>query len=271
METQKPSFAGSARALHRRAVKIPLPNEEAELSFHRNMANVADAQERKAEMIANPGTSLLDAYEHQLDGIAESYELSLQENVGEDYEAVARSYLLGERSDGIAAMAAYLLEGVWRLQQLFTITDAMFFPVVLRYPRCCTVNIRFASGHATKNAVLYESPEHSHEDLEGEHWETYQYESRWSQKQAAREIRSTARIIRDEFPDPRGRDFEDRKTGGIVSAFGRRGSVFSSAIERVAPDPNRFGEHSAMPELIDESPIAKRTEREWLTDGHVVL
>lgn len=271
MGKQRSWFHRDAGILHRQAIRIPLPNEEAELSFHRNMATVADAQEQKAELIADPETSLLDAYEHQLDGIARSYESSLRENVGDDYEAVARAYLLGERDDGVAAMAAYLLEGVWRLQQLFTITDVLFFPIILRYPRCCTINLRFTSGHATKNAVLYESPEHSDEDLADEHRKTYHSESRWTQKQAARQIKTSARIVRDTFPDPRESDFEDRKTGGIVCAFGRRKSEFSSALECVEPDPNRFSEPAKGPGLVDESAVAKRTERDWLSDGNVVL
>lgn len=257
--------------LHGRAIRIPLPTEEAERQFHRNMETVATAQERKAELLADPTASILEAFEQQLEGIAQSYEYSLVANVGEDYESIAREYVRGERTDGVAAMAAYLQEALWRLEQLFSVTEGTFFPVILRYPRCCTVNIRFTDEYVTTNSILYESPEHSCEDLDEEYAETYHGESYYSQKQAAEHIAATAQIIRDEFPDPRDVDFEERKTGGIVSAVGRRGSEFSSALESVEPDPARFDDAIAGPELVEESPIAKRTERDWLSADAVVF
>ncbi len=269
--TDDAPFTGDSRVLHRRAIRIPLPNEAAELSFYRNMSTVADAQERKARLIADPDTSVLEAYERQLEGIADSFERSLGDTVGDDYEAVAHAYSSGRRDDGLAAMAAYLLEALWRLQQMFTITERTFFPVILRYPRCNTVNIRFVNGHVTENAVLYESPEHAACDLEARHADVYHSESHWSQKQAARRIEASAQLIREAFPDPRETDFETRKIGGIAAAFGRRGSEFSSAIERVEPDPDRFVDTIEAPELIPESPIARRTEREWLPEDAVVL
>lgn len=269
--TDDTPFTGDSRVLHRRAVRIPLRDDAAELSFHRTMSTVADAQERKARLIADPDTSILEAYERQLEGIAEGFERSLEDTVGADYEAVAHAYSGGRRDDGLAAMAAYLLEALWRLQQMFTITERTFFPVILRYPRCTTVNIRFVNGHVTENAVLYESPEHATCDLEDRHADVYHSESHWSQKQAARRIEASARLVREAFPDPRETDFETRRIGGIVAAFGRRGSEFSSAIERVEPDPDRFADTIDAPELIAEGSIAERTEREWLPEDAVVL
>lgn len=257
--------------LHGRAIRIPLPSEEAERQFHLNMEIVAVAQERKAELLADPNASILDAFEEQLEGIARSYENSLIQNIGEEYDGVARAYVRGERNDGIAGMAAYLQEALWRLEQLYTVTEGTFFPVILRYPHCCTVNIRFTNGYVTERSIRYESPEHSFEDLDEEYAETYHGESLWSQKQAARHIEATAQIIREEFPDPSEVDFEERKTGGIVSAVGRQGSEFSSGLERVEPDPSRFDDAVAGPELVEESSIAKQTEQDWLPDDAVVF
>ncbi|MCU4742896.1 hypothetical protein [Natronoglomus mannanivorans] len=269
--TDDTPFTGDSRVLHRRAIRIPLPDEASELAFHRTMQTVADAQERKAKLMADPQTSVLEAYERQLEGIADSFEHALRDVVGEEYETIAHAYSSGRRNDGLAAMAAYLFEALWRFEQMSTITERTFFPVVLRYPRCDTVNVRFVNGHVTENAVLYESPAHSTEQLADRHEAQYHNESHWSQKQAARQIEANAQLVREAFPDPQESDFEERRSGGIVAAFGRRGSEFSSAVERVESDPDRFSETIDEPELVVESPVAKRTEREWLPDDAVVL
>lgn len=61
MSEQRVTFNGDTRVLYRQAVRTPLPNEDAERLFHENMMNIADAQERKADMLADPDISLLEA------------------------------------------------------------------------------------------------------------------------------------------------------------------------------------------------------------------
>lgn len=254
-------------------IRIPLPNEEAELGLYRNMGTVAAAQERKAEMIADPDVSMLDVYERQLEGLERSYRASVERDMGDDFEAAALAYAEGDRDDGVAATAAYLNEAVWRIQQMFTVSDMVVFPLILRYPRCCTINVRFVRGHVAENVLWYESPEHSAEELDEEYAEVYHCESRYSQRQAAERIRSGAQTVRDQFPDPRETPFEERCLGGVVSAFGRQGSAFCSGLEAVTPDPDRFGDSSALTaaEISEESPLARETEDEWLADDAVVL
>ncbi|WP_416840538.1 hypothetical protein [Haloferax sp. DFSO52] len=264
-------FNGNTKVLYRKAVRTPLPDEDAERVFHENMMNVADAQVRKAEMLADPDIPLLEAYEKQLEGIAASYKRRCRHIAGDDYEEVALAYQRGERNDRLGALTAYYFEGLWRMQQRFTVADMMFFPIILRYPDNFTVNIRFASGYKTTESVLYESPEHSTEELDDQYAETYYNESLYSQKEAAKKIKATAEILREEFPHPDEVPFEERKYGGIVSAGGRKGSVFSSMLQRVEPDPGRFSEPVDEPTLVDEGPEAARTERELLPDGCIVI
>jgi hypothetical protein len=264
-------FNGNVGVLHERAVLTPLPDVDAEREFHRNMMNVAAAQERKAEMLADPDVRLLEAYERQLEGIAETYRQRCLRVAGEEYESVALAYARGERDDDTAAIAAYYLEGLWRMQQRITVSDMLFFPIILRYPDCFTVNLRFASGHRTTRSVLYESPEHLVEELDAQSALTYSAESHYTQREAAEEIAATAAYIREAFPDPDETSFEERKTGGIVSGGGRKGSVFSSMLERVEPDVDRFETVPASPTLVEAGPEAERTERELLPEGTFVL
>ncbi|MBZ6495607.1 hypothetical protein [Natrinema longum] len=270
MDGTQTRFNGDTRVLHQRAVRIPLPDMDAERVFHENMMTVAAARERKAELLADPTVSVLDAYEAELDRIAETFERRLRRIAGDDYEEVAMAYNRGERDDRIGALAAYYFEGAWRAQQRATITDMLFAPLILRYPDSFTMNIRFASGYTTRKSVQYESPAHCSDDLDEEYVETYYEESLYSQQQAADYIRETAEIIREEFPDPEETAFEDRKYGGIVSASGRRGSVFSAMLERVEPDPDRFSESVDEPTLVDAGPEADRTERALLRDSEIV-
>nr|WP_254268968.1 hypothetical protein [Halorussus aquaticus] len=154
MGEQQHRFNGDARVLHRRAVRTPLPDEEAERVFHENMTNVADACERKAELLADPDASLLDAYETEFEHLTESFERRLRRVAGDDYEEVAVAYNRGERDDRVGALASYYFEALWRMQQRTTVTDMVFFPIILRYPDSFTVNVRFASGYATSESVL---------------------------------------------------------------------------------------------------------------------
>ena len=63
---------------------------------------------------------------------------------------------------------------------------------------------------------------------------------------------------------------EERKYGGIVSAGGRRGSVFSAMLESVDPDPDRFSESITEPTLVEAGLEAKRTERALGLDSELV-
>lgn len=271
MGRQRERYNGSLDVLYGRAVVTPLPDEAAEREFHRNVMRVADAQERKAEMLADPDISLLDAYEWELEGIAESYRNRLRSVAGEDYESAAFAYANGERDDAVGAVSAYYLESLWRMQQRITVSDMLFFPIILRYPDCFTVNVRFAGGYRTTRSVLYESPEHLTERLAEEHAETYSAESLYTQREAAKLIGETAGILREEFPDPDEAPFEERKYGGVVAAGGRKETVFSSMLERVEPDPDRFEEAPTEPDLVDAGLEAERTERELLPEGTFVL
>ncbi len=248
-----------------------MPTVEAEVEFHHNMWRVAESVERKAEMIADPRVSIHDACDQQFERIRASYETTLERFVGDEYESVAHAYFEGERTDGGAVLAGYLYEALWRLQQLYSVSDLTFFPVVLRYPRCCTINTRFVHGQVVENTVLYESPEHSAVCPDESYAEIYHDDSRWSQKQAAEHLAASAQAIRDRFPDPREAPDDERRAGGVVSVFGRRGSAFTTGLELVDTDPDRFDDEVDEPTLVGESPVARRTEREWLPRGATLL
>ncbi|MFC7202552.1 hypothetical protein ACFQJC_03435 [Haloferax namakaokahaiae] len=264
-------FNGDTRVLYRQAVRTPLPNKDAERVFYENMMRVADAQVKKAEMLEDPDIPLIEAYERQLEGISATYKARLNQIAGDDYERVAMEYHNGEREDTKGALAAYYFEGLWRMQQRITVADMMFFPIILRYPDSFTVNIRFTSGYMTTESVLYESPEHSEEDIDEKYFERYYNDSIYSQKEAAEKIRDWAEIIREEFQDPDEVPFDERKYGGIVSAGGRRGSVFSSMLKRVEPDPERFSDSIDHPMLVEEGSEARRTEEELLTEDELLI
>ena len=271
MDGERDRFNGDTKVLHQRAVRTPLPDRTAERVFHENMMTVADAQERKAELLADPEVPLPVAYEEELDAVAGSFERRLERIAGDDYEEIAMAYFRGERDDRLGKLAAYYFEGLWRIQQRATITDMVFSPVILRYPDCFTVNIRFTRGDTTTASVYYESPEHCTEDLADKYATTYYEESRYSQQQAATFFREAAQIIREQFPDPDDTSFDDRKYGGIVSAGGRRGSAFSTMLEPLEPDPDRFSEPIDEPTLVEAGPEAKRTERELFRNEAIVL
>ncbi|WP_246999524.1 hypothetical protein [Halosolutus gelatinilyticus] len=263
-------FNGDTRVLHQRAVRTPLPDAEAERLFHENMMTIADAQERKAELLADPDVPLLVAYEEEVDRIAESFEGRLRRVAGDNYGEAAIAYHLGERDDRVGAIAAYYLEALWRLQQQATVTDMVFSPLILRYPDSFTVNVRFAGEYADPDSVRYESPEHSSEELAEEYLETYYAESQYSQRQAAAFHREAAAILRDQFPDPDEVPFEERKYGGIVSAGSRRGSTFSAMLKPVEPDRDRFSEPVAETTLVGAGAEARRTERALRFGGEII-
>nr|WP_126664830.1 hypothetical protein [Haloterrigena salifodinae] len=270
MMGQRDQFNGDAKVLHHRAVRTPLPNLEAERVFHENMMTVAAARERKADLLADPDVPLLDAYEAELERVAESFERRLRRIVGDDYREVAMAHHRGERDDRLGELAAYYVEGLWRIQQRTTVTDMLFSPLILRYPDSFTTNIRFAGSYTTPKSIRYESPEHSSEVLTDDHAEIYYSESVYTQQYAAEYLRETAALIREAFPDPDETSVGEREYGGIVSAGGRRGSEFSAMLERVEPDPNRFSEPIDEPTLVEAGPEARRTERALRLKGEIV-
>jgi len=271
MGERRQRFNGDASVLHHRAVRTPLPDADAERLFHENMMAVADGRERKAELLADPDVPLLEAYERELERVAESFERRLRRFAGEDYEEVAMATQRGERDDRVGRLASYYVEGIWRIQQRNTVAEMLFFPLILRYPDSFTINVRFANCYDTTESIRYESPAHLAEDLSADHTETYYAESQYSQRQAARYVRETAEIIREEFPHPGRSEFEERKYGGIVSAGGRRGATLSTLLRRVELDADRFSELIETPRLVEAGREAKRTEQELLRDGEVLL
>lgn len=264
-------FNGDAGVLHQRAVRTPLPDEDAERLFHENMLTVADARERKGDLLADPNVPVTEAYESELESVAETFRRRLRHIAGEEYERAARAYRRGERDDRVGALASYYVEGLWRIQQRSTVTDLVYFPLILRYPDSFTVNIRFASGHATPNSLRYESPQHAETRPEEGYAQQYFQESQYEQARAAEYLRETAETIREEFPAPDETTFEERKYGGIVSAGGRHGSEFSEMLTRVTPDPDRFDGPVEQATLVPTGPEARRTAQAFLADGETVL
>lgn len=264
-------FNAETRVLYRRAVRTPLPDLEAERVFHENMMAVADARERCADLLADPDVPLLDAHETEFERLTDTFERRCRHIAGENYEEVAMAYYRGDRDDRIGRLTAYYVEGLWRIQQRTTVSEFTFFPLILRYPDSFTVNVRFASGYTTPESVRYESPHHLTEDLCDEHAEAFYADSQYSQRRAAEYIRETAQRIRDEFPDPDETSFEERKYGGIVAAGGHRGTTFTSMLERVDPDPDRFADEVTESTLVEAGAEARRTEREYLPADEVII
>jgi hypothetical protein len=253
------------------AVRTPLPNEEAERLFHENMLAVADARGRKADLLADPAVSVATAYETEVESVAESFDRRLRRVAGDDYAAVARAYRRGERDDRVGALAAYYVEGLWRIQRRSTVTDMLFFPLVLRYPDSFTVNLRFTTEFTTPKSLHYESPQHASTDVDDSYADQYYDDSQYEQERVADYLRETAEIIREEFPSPDETSFTERKYGGVVSAGGRRGSEFSELLTRVEPDPDRFSEPVDEPTLVEAGPEARRTERTYVARDEIPL
>ncbi|WP_343218156.1 hypothetical protein [Halobellus sp. H-GB7] len=267
----EPRADGGAGVLRGYAVRTPLPDEDAERMFHGNMQTIAEGRERKAELLADPAVSVADAYEEEVQRVAKTFEGRLRHLAGENYESVAREYLRGERNDRIGRLTAYYTEGLWRIQQRSTISEMLFFPLILRYPDSFTVNLRFTDDYTTTESIPFESPEHTTVDADETYSQQYFNESQYEQKQAAEYLRKTAQIIRDEFPSPDEAPFSERKYGGIVSAGGRHESEFSEMLARVTPDPDRFSEAVTEPTLVREGSEAKRTARRYLQSAKVEM
>jgi len=251
-----------------RAVRTPLPDRDAERVFYEHMDAVADARERKADLLADPDVPPIAAYENEFERIADTFEDRLRDVAGEDYRAVAAAYGRGERDDRVARLVAYYTESLWRLQEHNTIADVVYCPLILRYPDSFTVNVRFAVG-SVRQGVRFESPEHA-ETLDDDYRERYYAESSYSQRQAAEYIRETAQILREQFPDPDETSLDERAYGGIAAAAGRDGATFTDVLVAVDPDPARFDGAPDAPTLVPAGPEADRLGETLLEDARVV-
>ncbi|RLM59619.1 hypothetical protein DVK02_02455 [Halobellus sp. Atlit-31R] len=254
--------------LYRQAVRLPLPDVDAERVLHENMMRIADAGVHKSDLLADPDVPLTEAYEYELGQMRQSFQHRLQQVAGADYNDVATAYIRGERDDWVGALATYYRECYYRLQERYTNDDQIFFLLILRYPDCFTVNLGFADGDVSDDAVRYESATHT--DIDEEYRDRYFAECQYAQREAAAYIREQVDCIRDAFPDPETTPFEDRRYGGFVHLTGRRGEVFSELLEPVRPDPDRFEDCPPTPGLVPEGPEATRTKREYLPDAELV-
>ena len=261
----------ASEALRKRAVRIPLPDGDAERCFHDNMTRIAAAGDRKVDLLDDPDVPSTEVHEDGLDTIQQSFEHRLQQVAGESYYDVATAYLDGRRDDWAGALAAYYLECSYRSQERYTVDEQVFFLLILRYPACFTVNVSFLSGDFGSNGVAYESFDHVEADLDGDEREQLHADCQYSQREAAEYLRESVDCVRAVAPDPDAVPFERRRCGGFVHIMGRRGSTFNEILEPVSPDPSRFDENPSTPELVPEGPEAKRARRKFLTDVEVLI
>ena len=257
--------------LRRQAVRIPLPDVNAERDLHENMMRIADAGERKSRLLDDPDVPLTEVYEDELDEMRQSFEYRLQQVAGEDYYDVATAYLDGERDDWIGALAAYYLECYYRLQERYTVDEQIFLLVILRYPDCFTVNLSFLTGDVSEDAVRYESSTLAEADLTDSDQGQYYADSQYSQHKAAEYLRENVDCIREAFADPDATPIEERQYGGFVHLTGRRGPTFAEVLDSLSPDPDRFDDEASTPGIVPEGPEAERAKRDLLTDSEVVL
>lgn len=262
--------AGSELLRHQ-AVRIPLPDMEAERSLHQNMMRLAAASERKSTLLDDPSVPLTEVYEDELDGIRQSFEHRLQQVAGEDYYDVATAYLNGERDDWIGALAAYYLESYYRLQERYTVDEEISCVLILRYPDCFTVNLSFLRGEISSDAVRYESSKHVQADLADHNQEQYYADCQYSQHNASEYLRENVASIRDAFPDPETTPFEQRQYGGFVHITGRQGPVFAEILDSLSPNPDRFDDEVSTAGLVPEGPEARQVRQNLFEDATVVI
>jgi len=257
--------------LRQRAVRIPLPDIEAERTFHENIARLADGGVRKSELLDDPDVPLPDVYEDELAAIRRSFEHRLQQVAGENYDTVATAYLDGERDDWIGALAAYYLESYYRLQELYTVDEQIFFLAILRYPDSFTVNISFLTGDICSAAVRCESTTYVDAELDEDDQEQLYADCQYSQHKVAEYLRESVDRMRNAFPDPETATFEQRRYGGVVNITGRNGPQFAEVLDTLSPDPDRFDDTPSEPTLVPEGPEVERAKAELLTDAEVIL
>jgi hypothetical protein len=258
----------ATNVLYQQAVRVPLPDCDAERVFYEHMMRVADALVHKSDLLADPDVPLTEAYEYELSELHQRFKHRLQRVANADYHDVADAYIRGERDDWAGALATYYRECYYRLQERYTHDDQVFFLLVLRYPDCVTANLGFADGDVSDDAVRYESVTHT--DIDEEYRERYYAECQYAQREAAEYICERVPCIRESFPDPDTTPFEERNYGGFVHITGRSGAVFSELLEDVRPDPDRFDDSVPTPGLVPEGPEAKRTKRKYLDDADFV-
>jgi len=261
----------SSEILRQQAVRVPLPDVDAERSFHQNMMRIAAAGDRKSELLDDPDVPLTDVYEDELTDMRRSFEHRLQQVAGENYYDVATAYLDDERNDWVGALAAYYLECYYRLQERYTVDEQIFFLVILRYPKCFTVNLSFLTGDFGPDAIRYESTKHVEADLDEQDQQQLYGDCQRSQHEAAKYIREKTECIREAIPDPDTTPFEQRRYGGFVHITGRDGATFKEILESLSPNPDRFDDEPSTPGLVVEGPEAKRAKREFLTDARVEI
>ena len=257
--------------LREQAVRIPLPDAEAERSCHENMMRIAAAGERKIELLADPDVPVTEVYEDELNDMRRSFEHRLQQVAGEDYYDVVTAYLDGERDDWVGALAAYYLECYYRLQERYTVDEQIFVLLILRYPRCLTVNLTFLNGDVSSDAVRYESAKHGAADLNDHDLEQYYGDCQYSQHDAAEYLRENIDCIRDAFPDPDTTPFEQRRYGGFVHVTGRNGPTFRELLDSFSPDRDRFDDEAPTPGLVSAGPEFRRAKREFFTDAEIAI
>lgn len=255
--------------LRGRAIRIPLPDADAERRFNQQMTRIAAAVDRKIGLLDDPDVPLTEVYADGLDAIRRCFEHRLQQVAGEHYHDVATAYLDGRRDDWIGALAAYYLECHYRSQERYTVDEQVFFVLILRYPACFTVNVSFLSGDFGSNGVAYESFDHVEADLDGDEREQLYADCQYSQREAAEYLRENVDCVRAVAPDPDTVPFERRR--GFVHITGRQGSTFNEVLAPVPPGPDRFDEKPSTPELVPEGPEAKRARRKFLTDVEVLI
>jgi len=262
--TERERRADALAALSRRAVRVPLPDREAERVNHENMWRIADECERQAALFEDPDVPFVRAYEAVLDGWREGFEHRFERLVDEDYAAVANAYLAGERDDWVGTLAVYYVECMHRIEEHLAVDEQACTLLVLRYPDSFTVNFSFATGALPRGGVRFESAVHAPSDLDEASRAAYYGDSQYSQFEAATHFREGASVIRQQFPDPDASG-EDRY-GGYAYALGRRGGEFATVIRAVDPDPGRFDGPPSAAGLVDEGPEARRV-RETLLPG----
>jgi len=256
-----------ADVLEGQAVRMPLLDEEAERQLHKTATLLAEGCRRKAELLSDPSISVAQAYEREFEYIAKRCKYRLRQVAGDDYEAVAKAYITGERDDRTGALAVYYLEALWRIQRRSTVPGMLFFPLIIRYPNSYTANLRFPHVHTTTESVIFESPGHAKVGPDDPHAQQYFDDSQHEQDRAADYLRRAAQTYHEQFPHPDDLPDDEPRYGGIVGAAGRRGSMFTEMLAPVEPDPNRFDEPPTEPELVPAGTEAERTAREYLPEA----
>lgn len=257
--------------LRKQAVRIPLPDMEAERSVHKNMERLAASGERKSKLLKDPDVPLTEVYDDELEEIRQSFKYRLQQIAGEDYYEVATAYLDSERDDWIGALAAYYLECYYRLQELYTVDEQIFLLVILRYPDCFTVNLSFLSGDIGPAAVRCESTKHVEADLDEQQQEQYYADCQYSQLNYSNYLHEKVNCIREAFPDPDTTPYEQRQYGGFVHITGRDGTTFAEVLESLSANPDRFDDEASSPGLVSEGPEARRAKQKYISNPEVEL